>query len=77
MTHLRNIDIWEGEQRLDLGARTDGQADYEGYAPSGSSESDLSWIVIKNTYTTVASGDIRTKKQVHLKGAWSLRATYF
>ena len=75
--HLRNIEIFDGEQRLDLGARTDGQPDYEGWAPAGSAEDAIAWIIAKNTFTTVGGSDIRTKRQMILKGSWTLRATYF
>ena len=75
--HLRNIDIFEGEQRLDLGARVDGQPDYEGWAPAGTSEDTVAWVIAKNTFTTIGSFDVRTKRQMILKGSWTLRATYF
>ena len=77
MGHERNVPLEEAEQILDLGERTDGQPIYEGYAPAGTATSVKGWKIFKNTFTTVAAGDIRTRRQCVLKGVWDDRATLF
>lgn len=73
----RNVPLEEAEHILDLGARTDGQPDYEGYAPAGTGIASNGWKIYKNTYTTISSGDIRTRRQCVLKGIWNDRASLF
>lgn len=75
--HARNIGSFDGEEILDLGARTDGQMDYQGHAPAGSKTSDNAWVIYKFTYTTVGSMDVMIRRQVILKGVWDDRSSYF
>ena len=77
MAHERNLPWNDCEEVLDLGSRTDGQMDYQGFAPAGTKTSDNGWTIYKFTFTTVGGMDVMTRRQVKLKGVWDNRATYF
>jgi hypothetical protein len=59
-------------QAYDLGARTDGQPVYQGYAPIATPTSSPEWVLFFFKYT----GDIVTEIY-SLKGAWDNRVVLF
>ena len=66
----------DGLQMLfDYGARTDGQADYVGYAAKGIASDQNGWLLYKFTFTTIGAMDVVSKRQV-ANGAWDSRASY-
>lgn len=79
LSAFRYTEIPSGmKQRLDYGARTDGQPDYIGYAPSGLAEGTNGWVLWKFTYD--GSGFMTAKDiygAVEADNAnWTDRATY-
>ena len=67
--HTGKTDIW----RIDYGTRTDGQAVYFGYAPTGTSESDSEWLIYKFTYD-LGNPAMVTQRDISW-GSWADRAT--
>lgn len=59
--------------QFDYGVRTDGQPDYIGHAPFGTSQSATGWTIFKYTY----NGSNFVTQIESTVGKWSLRATYF
>lgn len=59
--------------QFDYGARTDGQPEYIGHAPRGTSTGSGGWTIFKYTY----DGSNFVTQIESVVGIWSLRATYF
>jgi len=76
---IRSTEVPSGmKMRLDYGSRTDGQPDYQGFAPSGLSEDDNGWLIYKFTYS--ADPGNMTQRDVYGASAndnanWTARAT--
>lgn len=60
-------------QLFDYGARTDGQPEYIGHAPSGTAEGDDGWVLFK--FTINGSGFVT--KVESTGGIWTVRDLYF
>lgn len=78
--HFDADKVFEVVDILQMAARFEYSGDncvYEGYAPSGTGESEEKWMIIKNTF----SGANKTKRQ-HASGKarfafnWTARASY-
>jgi len=49
---FRHTEVPSGQKmRIDYGSRTDGQPDYQGFAPAGLAEGSNGWLIYKFTYT--------------------------
>ncbi len=59
------------QMRLDYGVRTDGQPDYQGFAPRGLLTSQTGWLLYKFTYS--ADPGSMTLRQIAYS-SWDLRA---
>ena len=68
------VDSLSWEIRWDYASRTDGQATYVGYAPSGTATSTEAWLIHKFTFD--ANGYV-TRRQVATDVAWTARTTSF
>lgn len=62
------------QQRVDYGARTDGQPEYIGYAPRGLSTSQSGWLLQNFTYTDIGGTDYMTLRQIAYN-SWDNRAS--
>ena len=62
------------EKRFDYSGRTDGQPVYAGYANPETSTSQITWLLLKFTYTRIGGTDFVSRIQV-ATNAWDERAT--
>lgn len=76
---IRATEVPSGlKMRLDYGSRTDGQPDYQGFAPSGLAEGDNGWLIYKFTYSADPGRMIERNvygASAADNGNWTARAT--
>lgn len=59
------------ETRLDYGSRTDGQPEFQGFAPTGTGTAENRWTIYKFTYD---GNDFLTRREVFFKKIWDDRS---